>query len=120
MKTHAVGTQKNVVTGDSECALVIRGGAVVGRMGPRTCLQGAADCEVLVGTKEELDTEVENRALNTDSLPQPEPLESQVQRAMAQRDQIDAFLARPEVAAAVQRVAAKAAVAVEDAGTVTR
>ena len=109
MKTHAVGTQKNIVTQDGECALLVRGSAVVGRMGPRTCLQGAADCEVLVGMKDELDAEVANRGLNTTALaalPSPEPLENQVQRALAQRDEIDAFLARPEIAPVVEQVQA--------------
>jgi len=113
MKTHAAGQNKNIVTGADEHALVIRSGKVVGRMGPRTCLQGGADLVVLVGTKDELDVAVERLELDVSSLAPPEPLESQVQRALAQRDQIDAFLARPEVAVVAQRISLTPGVVVE-------
>ncbi|MCG3178311.1 MAG: hypothetical protein BIFFINMI_00637 [Phycisphaerae bacterium] len=113
MKTHAAGERKNIVTGDGEYAVVVQGGKVVGRMGPRTCLQGGADLAVIVGTKAEIDAEIERSALDASSLLQPEPLDSQVQRALAQRDQIDAFLAKPEIAAVAEQVIAKRGIAVE-------
>ena len=62
--------------------------------------------QVIAGTAAECEAEIKRAALDASSLPQPEPLESQVQRALAQRDQIDAFLTRPEVTTVVQQMQA--------------